>query len=222
MVLFHFSWDWSYQVVPLVGLPVSYWQIVPDMIGGTFFWVSGMSQILSPKDPLREGAKIFGWGMVLTLVSLIYSPNGPIFFGVLHSIGVTKILNRSFKRWSLLLRFLLGIAAIGFGFWLRNLQFTGTWSYFLIWIGFRPNPIPIMADYYPLLPDIGYFWLGSCLASALYSKKKSAKPNARPQPARLEKPIFKPVLWCGKHALTIYIVHQPILFGLTALIAKMR
>jgi uncharacterized membrane protein len=231
MILFHFSWDWNFLITPLSRLPGWYWETVPDIIGGTFFLVAGMSQVLSPKDPLREGAKIFGCGLLLTAVSLTYSPSGPIVFGVLHSLGLSKIVSRRLtnpraypqgerRRPPVLIILGMAFAAIGFGFWLRNLNFHSTWSYVFMWIGFRPDPIPTMADYYPLLPDIGYLWLGIVLARVLYgeSPKNRPRPNRKATAPGRTPPT--PILWVGRHALVIYLIHQPILFGVAVLIHR--
>ncbi len=231
MMLFHLSWDWNYLISPIRWLPAWYWGTVADMIGATFFWVAGMSQFLSPghsSRAVREGAKLFGWGMFLTVGTLIYSPNGPILFGVLHSLGVSKILTYPLRKLRPSLIVLPAFAALGLGYWLRNQHFHGEWSYLAMWIGFRPTPIPTMADYYPILPEIGYMWLGACLARVLYREnypnppqlKLEKKPAKKAESVAFTSPPSRAVAWFGRHALVIYIVHQPILFGITSLIEK--
>jgi uncharacterized membrane protein len=210
MVFFHLSWDLNFQIIALPKIPGWYWEIVPDAIGATFFWVAGMSQALSPRNSIREGIKLLAWGLGLTVASMIYSPNGPIVFGVLHCLGLSKIVTYPFRKLSAPVKTFFALVALGLGYWLRTLQFHGEWSYLLMWIGFRPSPIPTMADYYPLLPDIGYMWLGGVMASLLYQesvKKKTEPRSFTAKPGRA-------VIWIGQKALPIYILHQPILFAL--------
>ena len=68
------------------------------------------------------------------------------------------------------------------------------------------------SDYFPLLPNFGFFLLGSTLGKTLYRKKQSLLPRVNEK--------FLPIRFLvgvGKLSLWIYLLHQPLLsliFGL--------
>jgi uncharacterized membrane protein len=83
-----------------------------------------------------------------------------------------------------------------------------------VWL--TPLGIPshdfISSDYFPLLPNLGYFLLGGVLGRSLYRKKESLLPrvNART-------PVLRFLCWCGQKSLWIYLLHQPVLVGIIGL-----
>ena len=68
-----------------------------------------------------------------------------------------------------------------------------------------PKP-PGMLDYLPLLPWAGFFVAGIALGRVLYTEKKTLFPKLLP----ILQLLFAPLVWCGRHAMLIYITHQPI------------
>ncbi len=77
----------------------------------------------------------------------------------------------------------------------------------LPWKGF------ISSDYFPLLPNLGYFLLGAFLGRTLYKNKESLLPNVS-----TDNPVIRFLLLCGKHSLWIYLLHQPVLSAVFSLI----
>lgn len=82
----------------------------------------------------------------------------------------------------------------------------------LIPLGFTPRSFST-SDYFPLLPNLGYFLLGAFLGRTLYRKKESLLPNVNPN-----NPILHFLCFCGKQSLLIYLVHQPVLAAVIALL----
>lgn len=78
----------------------------------------------------------------------------------------------------------------------------------LNWLGF-PGPSFASGDYYPPLPYSLLFLVGSTFG--LYMKLHGV-PNI------LNKIRCAPLEWVGKHALEIYVVHQPIVLALLTLV----
>ena len=153
-------------------------------------------------------------GLGLTAATFIYSPGGPIVFGVLHSLGLSKILSRRFTRVPSKGRpipapviLLLAAVALVTGFWLRTTHFASPWCWIFMWLGLRPEPIPTMGDYYPLLPDIAYLWLG-ILAARAWAARIPPAQRALPEPTSTALPT-RSLAWIGRHALMIYVLHQP-------------
>ena len=103
----------------------------------------------------------------------------------------------------------LGVLLIGLGIWSRTWSTTSLW---LLPLGGRAYPI-YMLDYYPLFPWLGVVLLGVALGRFLYPEGEARYPVRSPE-TRWLAPMLEALAFCGRHALTIYVVHQPILFGL--------
>ena len=80
---------------------------------------------------------------------------------------------------------------------------------YLIWLGLT-FPGFATADYFPLLPHLGFFLLGAFLGRTLYRKQESLLPRAP-----VGNPMIRFACFCGRHSLAIYLLHQPV-FALLA------
>lgn len=68
------------------------------------------------------------------------------------------------------------------------------------------------SDYFPLLPNFGYFLVGAALGKRLYPSRQTLFPKVN-----AENPVIRFFSFWGKHSLLIYLLHQPILAGLVGL-----
>ena len=99
------------------------------------------------------------------------------------------------------------LAALGTGFGVLGIyltqcvmvEFPG-----FAWLGLL-YPSYSSADYFPLLPYLGFFLLGAVLGRLLYAKKKSLLPQWETTW------VFRALRWCGRHSLILYLLHQPLL-----------
>jgi uncharacterized membrane protein len=151
---------------------------------------------------LRRGARIFSWGMAVTLSTMLLLGEGFVVFGVLHLIGISIILSRTFLNRPLLDLF-LGSTAISFGLWLRQFSFDSPW---LLWLGLVPRHF-YSVDYFPLFPWFGVVLVGIFLGNLLYPKgvRRVRLPDISARtPA-------KQICILGRNSLLIYLLHQPIL-----------
>ena len=82
----------------------------------------------------------------------------------------------------------------------------------LVWAGFAYYGFA-SSDYFPLMPNLGYFLLGAALGRRLYPRKESRFP--------VEKVPAPFLCWCGRHSLLIYLLHQPVLAAAVAGIAAL-
>jgi len=157
---------------------------------------------------VRRGSWIFALGMVLTLVTLLFMPDRPILFGVLHCIGLCIILSPlfiRFKHWN----FVIATAMISTGIILGLFHVENPTALHLL-IGLHPaNFWTHTIDYFPLLPWLGVCLLGAAVGNVLYqgNKRRFKLPDISKYT-----PI-KVASWIGKHSLEIYLVHQPIIAG---------
>lgn len=214
MVVVHFMYDLVelYRLVAWEAPPL--FTFVQSWGGVLFLLISGISVTLGSRC-IRRGLLVFASGLVVSGVTygmyrFGFDKSLIIYFGVLHCLGVCMLLwpiFRRFPHWALAL---VGIALVILGLYLRSLP--GVDSYYLMplgipWKGFASS------DYFPLLPYFGFFLVGSAIGKSVYRKKETLLPKVNEK-----NPIIRFFLFCGKHSLWIYLLHQPILSGIFYLI----
>lgn len=187
---------------------VQYW-------GGTVFvLISGICVTLGSKH-IRRGLTVFGCGMVCTGVTAgmywlgLAGKGIIIYFGVLHCLGVCMLLWSLLRRCQNWLLAALGIIFCGVGLYLERVILVDfPW---LMPLGFQ-YPGFASSDYFPLLPNLGYFLLGALLGRTLYREKTTRFPgfNTQSLPVRF-------LCRCGRNSLFIYLLHQPLIAGILAL-----
>ena len=215
MVLFHFSYDVNARVPGGLGLPPVYWAHVPDLIGFIFLTLVGISSRLAFEKEksfaahARRGSKILALGLVISASTLWLTPESPIYFGVLHCIGICILLLFPFLHKSRL-AFQLGLPLALAGFYLQQQNFSNGWFF---WLGFQ-GPNGRGADWYPLLPWFGVALLGVALGEKLVSRKEALAKRSAMKPSF----ALQALAFLGRHALVIYLAHQPILIGLVSLL----
>lgn len=217
MITFHILFNLAFfSDYPLV-LDEGFWFYFQQATAGLFFLVAGVALTLSYARTgdrsfwrfFRRGGKIFAWGMVVTAVTWLFLREGFVVFGVLHCIGLSIILAYPFLKRSLW-ALPAGILCLAAGNYLDN--FTFPFPY-LLWLGFVPERF-YTVDYFPLLPWFGLFLLGLFLGGLLY-------PSGRrrfPLPDCPEFPPLRGVIFLGRHSLVIYLLHQPVLLALLAVL----
>ena len=199
MIFIHFLYDLR------ISLPLPL-QLLQNWGGCAFLVLSGICVTLG-HHPRRRGILVFGCGMLCTLVTwgmfvLKFAPREMvIWFGVLHCLGTCMLLWPVFRKLSGAVLTALAVLFVVFGFFLKSVLLPGPW---LIPLGIR-YPGFASADYFPLLPNLGFFLLGAVSGQKLYAKKQSLLPNITPT---------RFLCFCGRHSLAIYLLHQPILYGI--------
>lgn len=210
MVAVHFVYDLT-ELYQLVEWNIPQWFYLLQNWGSLFFLLlSGICVTLGTHS-VRRGLIVFGCGMLCTLVTagmyyVGFDKSILIYFGVLHCLGVCMILWQPLKRlptWALALLGVV-IAAVGLRITAQPLV-DFPW---LIPLGFT-FPGFATSDYFPLMPYLGFFLLGSVLGRTVYGKKETLLPKVNTDFFLLRFFIF-----CGKQSLLIYLLHQPILSGL--------
>lgn len=137
-----------------------------------------------------------------------------IYFGVLHCLGVCMLLWGIFRRCPDWLLLLLGTAMIAFGLYISHRTMVEIpW---LVPLGFI-FPGFSSSDYFPLLPNLGYFLIGAVIGRHLYAKKETLFPKVKER-----NPIIRFLSFCGRQSLWIYLGHQPVLAGICMLITYLK
>lgn len=224
MIAYHGLWDLVYLFgVDLdwyVGLPGYLWQ---QSICWLFFLLSGFCLPFG-RNPLRRGLTVFAGGAVVMAVTALFMPESRVLFGVLTCLGSSmilmaplgKLLKKADPAWAaagFFALFLLtrNVPAGSLGFEnlvLCHLPAALYRNHLTAYLGF-PHPGFFSTDYFSLIPwfflyGTGYF-LNGCLSRAGLTEKLFARGQL-------------PVLnWAGRHSLILYLLHQPVLYGLCML-----
>ena len=206
MVAVHIGYD--------LGTASPLFLFVQNWGGIVFLVLSGICVTLGSRH-LRRGLLVFGCGMLCTLVTLSLHLLGfagkglIIYFGVLHCLGVCMLLWAVFSRIpdALMAALACLLCAVG----LRLGQIAPVTVPWLLPLGFQ-FPGFASSDYFPLLPNLGYFLFGSLLGRRWYRLPVTRLPRIDPQrfPIRF-------LCLCGRHSLPIYLLHQPLIAGILAI-----
>jgi uncharacterized membrane protein len=219
MVIVHFVYD-LISLYALVDWEYPEWFLFVMKWGGLLFiLISGICATLGRRS-VRRGVIVVLCGLVCTAVTYGMYRFGMagkgliIYFGVLHCLGTCMILWWLFKRLPTWLLAVLGIAMAVAGLYLQTRTFnTGLW---LMPLGFMPDGFA-SSDYFPLLPNLGYFLLGGVLGRTLYRKQETLLPKVNEN-----NPVLRFLRLCGRHSLWIYLLHQPVLSGLCWLLSLLK
>jgi uncharacterized membrane protein len=215
MVVFHFTFDLAlFRYIPSDTMSQPFWYYFARGIAGSFLFLSGISLWLAHGQGIRWPSFFRRWAMIaaaaalVTLTSIWLVPGGPIWFGILHAMAATAVIGLVFLRlpWPLTLAVAALIFAAAWG-----PRFPALDPLWLVWTGLAETR-PIMGDYTPLIPWAAPALAGLAFANALRIDRWRGTP-----PSRLTRILTFP----GRHSLIIYLVHQPILFGLFNLYARL-
>lgn len=215
MVLVHLTFD---LVVLYRILDWNYpeWFLFLQEWGGVLFLlISGISVTLG-HHPVRRGLVVFGCGMLCTGVTYAMAALGfmdsllVIRFGVLHCLGLCMLLWPALRKLHPGVLLAVGIVLSVVGLYCNTLTVESPW---LFPLGLTSADFS-SGDYFPLLPNLGYFLTGAALGKWLYAKKQSLFPKVDPRHI-----LLRPFCWIGRHSLWIYLVHQPLLAGLCFLLS---
>lgn len=224
MIFFHAVWDLVY----LYGMDWEWygsdmaflWQ---QSICWTFILLSGFCWSFS-RNPLKQGLIVSAGGLIVTVVTLIFSYDSRVIFGVLNLIGASALLMIPLKRYfekipaaaGLILTFLLfgftyGINDRSLGFFglkLLELPWTLYQNLFTTFLGF-PYALFYSSDYFSLFPWIFLYFAGYFL-SRMWKEEKIPGVNC------LNRKIpFLTLL--GRKSLIVYMLHQPMIYGVLEL-----
>lgn len=169
-----------------------------------FIGISGMMSSFSRSNWSR-GLKLLLVAGLLTAAAYFAGPYD-IWFGILHMLAVSMLLYALLSRFGNLFSFIFGLLLIAAGIYIeqQGLRSASMWLYPFGW----GRGIVTVADYFPLLPWAGIFFLGGVLGNLLYKGRASRYPG-------LEKSGFhSPFRFLGRHSLWVYLLHQPILWGI--------
>ena len=188
-------------------------------------FISGISSDLSHSN-LKRGLKLLGVALAVTLVTYFAVPDEVIVFGILHFLSICMILYGLIKPFSDRFRFNAIAVAV------CAVLFAATMGISSGYLGFSPQlgiilppslyttnwlaPLGIFnetfrsSDYFPLLPWIFVFAAGTIIG------KLAAAGRFPAFTYHSRVPFFS---WIGRHALILYLAHQPVIYGVCWLVS---
>lgn len=219
MVIVHFVYD-LVELYGIIDWQYPQWfSFVKDWGGVLFLLISGISATLGSHS-VRRGLIVFACGIIVSAVTYgMYKLDFTgksiiIYFGVLHCLGTCMLLWPIFKKLPWWVLAILAVPLIWLGLWLRNQAGVDT-----LWL--MPLGLPwqgfVSSDYFPLLPNFGYFLLGAAMGRTIYRRKETLLPKVS-----AKNMVLRFLCGCGKQSLWIYLLHQPILSGLCVLLSMAK
>ena len=213
MVVYHAAFDLSARSLIAVNvLADPGWIIFARSIAGTFLMLVGVGLVLATlsglrlRPYLRRLGLIAGAAGLVSLVTWWVEPQAFVFFGILHEIAVASVLALPLLWLPNLVVAPVAAAVIALPFFYSSPLFD--WPP-LWWVGLSATT-PVTVDYVPVFPWFGVVLLG-VLAGRLLATDFLDSPFARWRPADF---AGRAAVWAGRWSLVIYLVHQPILYGL--------
>ncbi|MCG5243520.1 DUF1624 domain-containing protein [Azospirillum doebereinerae] len=214
MAVYHGCWDLTFHGLAsfdLLGDPL--WLTARTLILSSFLLLAGVSLVLATgggldaKRFLSRLARLAAAAGAVSAASYILFPDSPIFFGVLHHMAAASVIGLAFVRLPAALTLAAAVAAVLAGEHLAVPAFDSPW---LRWIGLTTVP-PNSNDFVPLLP-----WIGGVLAGIGLARLWPGIGTGPSAPNLLTRALA----WAGRHSLAVYLIHQPLLFGLFWLVAQ--
>jgi uncharacterized membrane protein len=217
MVVFHTAFDLRFLGIAPVNVSTGFFRLLALSTAGLFLFLVGLSLSISAAHAsarltprqfvekyLLRGAFIFALGLGITVVTWIVIPGTFIRFGILHLIGLAVMASPLYSRYSWQ-NLLLGAVFIALGPVVAGIR----GSLWLLWFGIHP-PAFASVDYTPIFPWMGVVLIGVFVGSVIYPLG-----NRRPGFSTFS---FAPLEFLGRHSLTIYLVHQPVIIGVLLLL----
>ena len=197
MMLYHACWDmmslFGIWMDWYTGMPGRLWQ---QAICWVFILLSGFCAPFG-RHMLRRGVTVFAAGALVTAVTLVFMPGGRVIFGVLTFLGTAMLLTGVLEP---LLKKVM--PAVGLGGWKLMLPQSLYANYFTAFFGFYPDWF-YSTDYFGLLPWLFLFWVGYYLHKAVGRRRMEP----------LRRSVCPPLGWMGRHSLLLYMLHQPVIYG---------
>lgn len=208
MLVYHFLYDLLiFGVITPQQMFSPRLNLMQKFICCSFILLAGASARFS-RSNLRHGVIVLLAGVAVEIGAAVGGQT--IRFGILQFMGVSMVLwHFAGKYLQKLPRWLLAaggaVLYVLTDWWTGQVTVSVSWLYPL---GF-PNAAFTSADYFPLLPWFFLFLMGAALGGWCLDHQEN-KILTAPLPGVLTFP--------GRHSLIIYLLHQPVLYGVSYLI----
>lgn len=210
MIVHHLAYDlYLFGFIP-DELIFSPWitRLFSPAVASIFMLISGICCRFT-RNNIKRGIKTLAASLLVTVVTVFMGQ--PIIFGVLHFFGCAMIIyglcHTAVDKVPRKVAPVLWISLFVVCYVLllhRTYEVPGLW-----WLGIHSSSFR-SADYYPLLPWIFMFFLGTWLGNYVVEGRLPSRFYTAGEP-HLE--------YIGRHALIIYLAHQPVSYALCWLLS---
>jgi len=204
MVGFHLAFDLNY--FHYIDINIRHgldWRYFRYVILSLFIGTVGISLVLANQKGINyqkvfnRAGKLLLASLAISIASYFMNPNMWIYFGVIHFILVGSLVGLFFIRIPKIALVLGIVIIILFNMGLLNMH----WLYAPLKAPLHlPRVTEDLVQFFP--------WFAAVLIGIYIGHKKYFDIGL--QPGR----VVNAVVFLGRHALIIYLVHQPILFGI--------
>ena len=225
MMFYHGMWD----VVFIFGVAQPWYTSRPGFlwqqsICWVFILLSGFCLPMGHHS-FKRGCTVFGAGALVTAVTLLFMPADVVWFGVLTLLGAAMLITAALDGLLRRVPPAVGMAVSAVLFWVTYPTMSGFWNlpggrfplpqtlyanYLTAYFGFMPKTF-FSTDYFPLLPWLFLFWAGYFLHHLV----------GRERMEPLRRSVCPPLGWMGRHSLVLYLLHQPVIFGVLTLVFRL-
>ncbi len=224
MIIYHLLWD----VVHIFGVKIGWYTgtagyVWQQFICCTFIFLSGFCWDFGRKK-IKRGAVILAASFLITAITAVFMPENIILFGVLTLIGSAAIIMIPLEKALVRVNAYAGLGASWVLFALTRYIARGRMSFgkfellkipdswysglFSAYLGFPPESFTSQ-DYFPAIPWIFLYAAGYFLFRIARS---------RGWMKHLTGGVSKPIEWCGRNSLIIYMLHQPLIYAVLKIV----
>lgn len=224
MILYHTIWDMVY----LFGVHITWFEtpiefVWQQSICWSFILISGFTWSLG-KRHIKSGIQVLGASFLVTVVTIVFMPRSLVWFGVLSLLGTAMLVMIPLDKVLRKVNPYVGVI-VSFGVFLvmRNInqgvfgvgnlvlgKVPQSWyaNYITAYLGFPPENF-FSTDYFSILPWFFLYLTGYFLFPIFHDR------NARKVWSGKGLGFLN---WFGQHSLLIYLLHQPVVYGILYLI----
>lgn len=201
MIIFHVAYDMNSLQFIQWDFNSGFWYAFPRVIAWTFLFCVGVALniVHTPKinwpSLTKRSIKLAAAALAVSIGTYFMFPQQWVYFGTLHCILVGSILGALIVKNRILCWFLLGLILI--------LQYG--LAYDIKWVSSLLQRQSM--DFIPIYP-----WFWAILAGIVISPYLNQIRFLR------ELPVPKAFSFLARHSLKIYLIHQPVIFGVLSLL----
>ena len=219
VVLYHLIWDlrlFQFTRHDPVFDPI--WLAFAKILLASFLLLAGISLVLAHRDRIhwrpfwKRVGILAAAALVVSVGTYIEFPDGYVYFGILHALALFSLIGVFFVRAPMWLVLSLAVFFIAMPFGFHADFFNSRWT---SWIGFWTVE-PYTQDLVPLFPGQGFVLLGIAFVRLMLAWETGRSLLSWGTGRRWFRFFEK----AGRWSLIIYLVHQPVLFGILTPLAN--
>lgn len=225
MIIYHAIWDLVY----IYGVKWSWFKsdyvLLWERIGASsFIFIAGFCWLMS-RHNFKRGLMVYGAGMVISAVTLIFMPDSRVVFGILTFLGSAMLLMIPLDVLFQKINSLVGIISslflflfafpisrgyLGFGE-CKLIELPDAWygNFFSTYLGLKEKGF-YSTDYFALFPWFFMFVAGYFAYRYVFLENRKQGSVIQ---GFLGQSVSKPLGWIGRNSLIIYMIHQPVVYG---------